>query len=73
MPEAPALPQGLQQPADPVARVAVEADVRRLSESRKRGCPTCAGVDAKSCMRCSGRWPMRAWIETPTGWAPEGT
>ena len=27
----------------------------RYSESKKRGCPTCDGLDPKSCMRCRGK------------------
>jgi len=40
MPKAPAPPQDLQPTADPVARVAVEADVRRLPDDVAR----CHGV-----------------------------
>ena len=36
--------------------------------SRKRGCPTCAGVDPKSCMRCYGKTLLRDWWHGPTGW-----
>lgn len=29
--------------------------MNKLSESKKRGCPTCEGVDARSCLRCRGK------------------
>lgn len=36
--------------------------------SKKRGCPTCAGVDPKSCVRCFGKTRMCDWLVTDTGW-----
>lgn len=41
----------------------------KLSESKKRGCPTCEGVDARSCLRCRGKTRMCDWYNTDTGWA----
>jgi hypothetical protein len=40
------------------------------SASKKRGCPTCAGIDAKSCMRCRGKTRLCDWVETDMGWTP---
>lgn len=40
----------------------------QLSKSKKKGCPTCDGIDAKSCMRCRGKTRMCDWYNTPTGW-----
>ena len=39
----------------------------RYSERMARGCPTCDGVDAKSCLRCYGKTRLRDWIFTDTG------
>lgn len=33
----------------------------RYSESKQKGCPTCAGNDPKSCMRCHGKTRLREW------------
>jgi len=45
-----------------------EADERKVrvkmalsDNKRKKGCPTCDGVDAKSCMRCRGKTRMCDW------------
>jgi len=43
--------------------------MRQYSKRRKRGCPTCGGLDARSCMRCWGRTWLTDWWETETGWA----
>lgn len=43
--------------------------MNKLSESKKRGCPTCEGVDARSCLRCRGKTRMCDWYNTDTGWA----
>lgn len=40
----------------------------RLSDSRKRGCPTCDGVDPQSCMRCYGKTRLCDWLNTDNGW-----
>ncbi len=40
-----------------------------LSDSKKRGCPTCDGLDPKSCMRCKGKTRMCDWRRTDDGWA----
>lgn len=40
---------------------------KRYSESKKRGCPTCCGIDAKSCMRCQGKTKMCDWYFTDSG------
>lgn len=39
-----------------------------LSKNYKDGCPTCNGVDAKSCARCHGRTTMCNWFNTSRGW-----
>ena len=43
-------------------------NVAKYSESKKRGCPTCSGVDPKSCMRCYGKTRMCDWINIGDGW-----
>ena len=43
--------------------------MQQLGKSKRRGCPTCEGVDARSCMRCHGKTDMRDWWNTQTGWA----
>ena len=30
----------------------------------KRGCPTCAGIDPKSCLRCAGKTKLSDWQAT---------
>jgi hypothetical protein len=35
----------------------------------KRGCPTCNGLDAKSCLRCNGKTILKYWVTTSNGWA----
>lgn len=40
----------------------------KLSSSTKRGCPTCDGVDPKSCLRCMGKTRMCDWYHTAYGW-----
>lgn len=45
--------------------------MRRYSESKKRGCPTCDGVDSKSCVRCHGKSRLCDWWKTDTGDAHE--
>ena len=35
--------------------------------SKQRGCPTCNGIDSKSCARCKGRTYMAEWIGQPIG------
>lgn len=42
--------------------------MNKLSELKKRGCPTCEGVDARSCFRCQGKTRMCDWYNTETGW-----
>lgn len=49
--------------------LAVEMNMKKLSEKKKRGCPTCSGVDSRSCMRCHGKTRMCDWYNTETGWA----
>lgn len=39
----------------------------RYSERKGRGCPTCDGVDPKSCLRCHGKTRLFDWILTDTG------
>lgn len=39
----------------------------RYSERKARGCPTCDGVDPKSCLRCHGKTRLFDWILTDTG------
>lgn len=45
----------------------MEIDI--LSTKKKRGCPTCNGVDAKSCMRCYGKTRLCDWFNTYSGWS----
>lgn len=40
-----------------------------FSKDKKRGCPTCSGKDAKSCVRCNGKTKMCDWHYTKNGWA----
>ena len=42
--------------------------MEQYSQSKKRGCPTCGGVDPKSCMRCHGKTKMCNWWNTDLGW-----
>lgn len=42
--------------------------VRRYSEARTRGCPVCAGVASRTCVRCHGRTRQRDWYQTANGW-----
>jgi len=42
--------------------------MKRYSDSKKRGCPTCNGVDPKSCMRCLGKTRLCDWFYTTMGW-----
>jgi hypothetical protein len=42
--------------------------MERYSKSKKRGCPTCNGVDPKSCMRCHGKTRLCDWSLTKNGW-----
>ena len=38
--------------------------MNRLSyDKRKKGCPTCGGIESKSCMRCFGETRMYDWVE----------
>ena len=37
------------------------------TKSKKKGCPTCNGVDPKSCMRCYGKTKLCDWIWDSTG------
>ena len=41
---------------------------RQLSESKKKGCPVCNGIDPNTCMRCYGMARMCDWYETELGW-----
>ena len=43
---------------------------RQMYTSHKRGCPTCAGINARSCMRCNGMTRLSEWYETETGCVP---
>jgi len=43
--------------------------MRKYSDSKKRGCPVCDGVDPKSCMRCYGKTRLCDWFFTTMGWA----
>lgn len=40
----------------------------QLSQSKKRGYPTCEGVDPKTCMRCQGKLRLCDWYRTDLGW-----
>lgn len=57
-----------EQNADPLGSSAATGYVQ-LSGRKKRGCPTCDGIDAKSCMRCNGRTKMCDWYNTEIGWS----
>jgi len=46
-----------------------ESKMTKFSNLKKRGCPTCGGIDARSCMRCQGKTRMCDWYNTKTGWA----
>lgn len=38
--------------------------MNRLSDDkRKKGCPTCGGIDPKTCMRCYGKTRMYDWVK----------
>jgi len=41
----------------------------QYSKEKKCGCPTCDGIDAKTCMRCRGMTRMCDWWNASTGWA----
>lgn len=41
----------------------------QLSASKKRGCPTCDGIDPRTCLRCRGKTRLCDWYNTPLGWA----
>lgn len=43
----------------------------RLSASKKRGCPTCDGIDPRTCIRCRGKTRLCDWRVTPLGWKHE--
>ena len=49
-----------------------EQSYGRYKEKAKRGCPTCDGVDPRSCMRCLGKTRMRDWVLTDSGWKHDG-
>lgn len=38
------------------------------TKSKKRGCPTCNGIDPKTCMRCYGKTRLCDWIWDATGY-----
>ena len=42
--------------------------MKQYSLERKKGCPTCDGVDPKSCIRCSNRTFLCDWWNTAAGW-----
>ena len=39
----------------------------RYSERKALGCPTCDGVEPKSCLRCYGKTRLFDWIFCDTG------
>ena len=45
-----------------------ELNMELYSKKKKLGCPTCDGVEAKSCLRCFGKTRMCDWFNTPDGW-----
>ena len=47
-------------------------NIKQYSESKKRGCPACGGIDAKSCMRCRGMARLCDWYNTYSGWSHYG-
>jgi hypothetical protein len=48
---------------NPPKEVAAELKRLRAKLWRKRGCPTCSGLDPKSCMRCQGRTKLSEWCD----------
>lgn len=38
-----------------------------ISNSKKRGCPTCEGIYPKSCLRCKGDMRLCDWYMTEHG------
>lgn len=48
-------------------QLSVSKSIQQFSKSKKRGCPTCAGIDPKSCMRCRGRLRLCDWFYTDNG------
>lgn len=45
----------------------VTEQYKRYSQSKKRGCPVCAGNHPKACRRCNGKLRMCDWIWLPSG------
>jgi len=41
---------------------------KRYSLSRRAGCPSCDGMDAKSCLRCGGVTRLNEWRNFGNGW-----
>ena len=42
-------------------------ETQQYSNSKKKGCPTCDGVDPFSCVRCGGRARLCDWYYL-NGW-----
>ena len=40
-----------------------------LSQENKLGCPTCEGIDPKSCAQCHGKTKLWQWFNTQMGWS----
>ena len=59
-----------ETPTGAASELSAGFDGHRYSASKKRGCPTCDGIDPKSCMRCHGRTRLCDWVNTSTGWTP---
>jgi hypothetical protein len=45
------------------------AAVRRYSESKKKGCPVCDGLDPKTCLHCEGKTALNEWWSASSGFA----
>ena len=42
--------------------------MEQYSKLQKRGCPTCGGIDPRSCVRCQGKTIMMDWFITNLGY-----
>jgi hypothetical protein len=39
-----------------------------VPKSKKRGCPTCDGIDPQSCLRCKGKTRLCEWAWSADGY-----
>ena len=42
--------------------------MKKLTNTAKRGCPTCLGKSVRECKACEGKTWMFDWYETDEGW-----